>query len=77
MAIDAVVGVRVALVEYAVRSITEGIDAQGDVTVRVRCGERVVRGHGADTDIVVASAKAYLAAINRVAPGLAAVEARA
>ena len=80
-AIDGIVGARVTLVEYQVHSVTEGIDALGEVSVRVRPTEaatrrpsaqteepraRVVHGHGADTDIVVASAKAYLAALNRV-----------
>jgi 2-isopropylmalate synthase len=78
-AIDLIVGTRVALLEYQVHSVTEGIDALGQVSVRVRPGEAVrrvssqggertsvVHGYGADTDIVVASAKAYLAALNRV-----------
>ena len=63
--------------EFAVHAVTEGIDALGEVTVRVR-GEREPRdpqreparacstAHGADTDIIVASAKAYLAALNRM-----------
>jgi 2-isopropylmalate synthase len=81
-AIDLIVGVRVALLEYQVQSVTEGIDALGQVSVRLRAGDasrrrvssaqsdelrpQVVHGYGADTDIVVASAKAYLAALNRV-----------
>lgn len=80
-AIDQIVGARVALLEYQVHSVTEGIDALGQVSVRVRPddanarrtssaqgSERLpaVHGYGADTDIVVASAKAYLAALNRV-----------
>jgi 2-isopropylmalate synthase len=86
-AIDGITGVRVALLEYQVHSVTEGIDALGEVSVQVRSSDastrrtpsaqtdepraRVVHGHGADTDIVVASAKAYLAAINRVIDDLA------
>jgi len=79
-AIDGITGARVDLVEYHVHAVTEGIDALGEVSVRVRPGARrdttspqadpprawIAHGHGADTDIVVASAKAYLAAINRV-----------
>jgi 2-isopropylmalate synthase len=77
-AIDDVVGAPVTLLEYQVQSVTEGIDALGAVSVRVRAPgrdvtaqlheprDRVVHGHGADTDIVVASAKAYLSALNRV-----------
>ena len=81
-AIDGIVATRVTLIEYQVHSVTEGIDALGEVSVRVRPTDpvlrrpssaqsdalrpRIVHGHGADTDIVVASAKAYLAALNRV-----------
>jgi len=67
--IDGVTGRQNALIEYMVHSITEGIDALGEVTVRVADSDdptRVVSGHGADTDIIVASGKAYLAAINRM-----------
>ncbi len=65
-AIDEVAHVELTLVEYSVRAITEGIDALGEVSVKVRAAGKVIHGHGADTDIVVASAKAYLAAVNRV-----------
>ena len=53
------------LIEYAVNSVTEGIDAQGEVTVRIEADDRTFVGRGADTDIVVASAKALLNALNR------------
>jgi len=68
-AIDAIVQVPNTLMEYNVHAITEGIDAQGEVTVRILSdgnGSRVVGGYGADTDIIVASAKAYLGALNRL-----------
>jgi 2-isopropylmalate synthase len=77
-AIDAVVGTPLELLEFAVRAVTEGIDALGEVTVRIRSEREsigaqlddgrplVFNGHGADTDILVAAAKAYLAAINRM-----------
>jgi 2-isopropylmalate synthase len=68
-AIDKIVNVPNTLVEYRVNAITEGIDALGEVTVRIRYeanGKRTFGGHGADTDIVVASAKAYLAALNKM-----------
>jgi len=68
-AIDAIVPVFNTLLEYNVHAITEGIDAQGVVSVRVTSednGSRVVGGYGADTDIIVASAKAYLSALNRL-----------
>jgi len=51
---------------YSVNSITTGTDAQGEVTVRLTLGGRIVNGLGADTDIVVASAKAYLNALNKL-----------
>jgi 2-isopropylmalate synthase len=49
-----------------VNSITTGTDAQGEVTVRLSKGGRIVNGQGADTDIVVASAKAYIDALNKL-----------
>lgn len=67
--IDQVIGQPTTLAEYAVHSITEGIDALGKVTVRIIDAEepaRTISGHGADTDIIVASAKAYIAAKNRM-----------
>ena len=54
------------LVNYEVRSVTGGKDAQGEATVELVHSERKVRGRGVSTDILEASAKAYLAAINRI-----------
>jgi 2-isopropylmalate synthase len=57
------------LLEFAVHAVTEGIDALGEVTVRVETNEdapRTFGGHGADLDVIVASAKAYISAINRM-----------
>jgi 2-isopropylmalate synthase len=54
------------LLLYSVNAITTGTDAQGEVTVRLSKGGRIVNGQGADTDIVVASAKAYLNALNKL-----------
>ena len=51
---------------YSVNNITSGTDAQGEVTVRLSKGGRIVNGQGADTDIVAASAKAYLNALNKL-----------
>jgi 2-isopropylmalate synthase len=79
-AIDAIVKTPATLLEFNIHAITEGIDALGEVTVRVqsRAGQqtmdaqkevavaRVYGGHGADSDIIVASAKAYLAALNKL-----------
>ncbi len=68
-AIDKIVCAPNTLLEYAVHAITEGIDALGEVTVRIctKDGEyQTFGGHGADPDVIVASAKAYLAALNRM-----------
>jgi 2-isopropylmalate synthase len=57
------------LLEFAVHAVTEGIDALGEVTVRVETNEdtpRTFGGHGADLDVIVAAAKAYISAINRM-----------
>jgi len=51
---------------YSVNNITSGTDSQGEVTVRLRLGGRIVNGQGADTDIVIASAKAYINALNKI-----------
>ena len=51
---------------YSVNNITTGTDSQGEVTVRLQKSGRIVNGQGADTDIVVASAKAYLSALNKL-----------
>jgi 2-isopropylmalate synthase len=55
------------LIAYVVKAITGGTDAQGEVMVKVEEGPKTVTGHGADTDIIVASAKAYLNALNKLA----------
>ncbi|MEO1766222.1 2-isopropylmalate synthase [Thiobacter aerophilum] len=65
-AIEAVVKSGAELLLYSVNNITSGTDAQGEVTVRLSKGGRIVNGQGADTDIVVASAKAYIHALNRL-----------
>lgn len=67
-AIDEIVNVPNVLIEYSVHSVTEGIDALGEVTVRIQTpdGNRTFGGYGADTDIIVSSVKAYMAALNRL-----------
>ncbi len=65
-AIENVVNSESELLLYSVNNITSGTDAQGEVTVRLAKGGRVVNGQGADTDIVVASAKAYFNALNKL-----------
>jgi 2-isopropylmalate synthase len=81
-AIDAVVGMSNKLLEFSVHAITEGIDALGEVTVRIQSEEGLAHvetengnvvtepvsfgGYGADSDIIVASVKSYLAAVNKL-----------
>jgi len=72
-AINRVIGEPNELIEFSIQAVTEGIDAVGRVTIRIQADEpvnglerRVFSGHGADTDIVVASAKAYMFALNRL-----------
>ena len=66
-AIDQIVQVDNDLSEFAVNAVTRGIDALGEVTVRVKAaGGEVYVGRGADGDIIVSSAKAYLNALNRL-----------
>ncbi len=79
-AIDTIVQAPNTLLEFSVHAVTEGIDALGEVTVRIQGKDgtssldaqketplhRTFGGHGADTDIIVASAKAYLSAVNKL-----------
>ena len=57
------------LVEFSVKSVTEGIDAMGEVTIRLRADGVLYSGHAADTDIVVAAAQAFVNALNRLVAG--------
>ncbi len=66
-AIEQIVQSRADLQLYSVNAITQGTDSQGEVTVRLERDGKIVNGIGADTDIVVASAKAYLQALNLLA----------
>ena len=65
-AINRVVNVPNELIEFSVQSVTKGIDAMGEVTIRLRHDKRVFSGHAANTDIIVASAQAYVNALNRL-----------
>jgi 2-isopropylmalate synthase len=65
-AIEQLVKTEATLALYSVNNITNGTDAQGEVTVRLEKAGRIVNGLGADTDIVVASAKAYINAVNKL-----------
>jgi 2-isopropylmalate synthase len=69
-AIDAIVDSGCNLLLYSVNNITTGTDSQGEVTVRLEKDSRIVNGNGADTDIVIASAKAYLNALERMSVDL-------
>ncbi|BDI31451.1 2-isopropylmalate synthase [Capsulimonas corticalis] len=65
-AINRIVQVPNDLIEYTVQSVTEGIDAMADVTIRIKAeGDMIYTGHSAHTDIFVASTKAYLQALNK------------
>lgn len=63
-AIESVIKSKADLLLYSVNAITQGTDSQGEVTVRLERGGHIVNGVGSDTDIVLASVKAYLHAIN-------------
>jgi 2-isopropylmalate synthase len=65
-AINRIVQVPNQLTEFSVKSVTEGIDAIGEVTIRIEADGRSYVGRGGDTDIIVASAKAYMNALNRL-----------
>ena len=58
------------MLAYVVKAITGGTDAQGEVSVRLEEEGETVTGNGADTDIIIASAQAYLNALNKLASQL-------
>ena len=65
-AINKIVGLAPSLADYAIKAVTGGTDAIGDATVKVRDGDGLFIGRGTSTDILEASAKAYLAAVNKI-----------
>ncbi|MFN0161469.1 MAG: 2-isopropylmalate synthase [Burkholderiales bacterium] len=65
-AIESIAKSEAELVLYSVNAVTQGTDSQGEVTVRLSRGGRIVNGVGADTDVIVASAKAYVSALNKL-----------
>ena len=65
-AINRIIGVPNKLTEFSVSSVTAGIDAMGEVLIRIESDGISYTGRGADTDIIVASAKAYMNALNRL-----------
>ncbi len=90
-AVDQLVNAPAELLEYSINAVTEGIDALGEASVRVRAtgealrenpqlgtgGATVFSGHAADTDVLIASTKAYLSALNRLLAVLDAKKASA
>jgi len=64
-AIELVTKVKANLLDYSIKAVTQGKDALGDVTVKVAIGGETIIGRGASTDIIEASAKAYINAINK------------
>ena len=65
-AIEKIISSDTELQLYSVNNITSGTDSQGEVTVRLQKSGRIVNGSGSDIDIVTASAKAYLSALNKL-----------
>jgi 2-isopropylmalate synthase len=65
-AINRIVKVHNSLTEFTVKSVTEGIDAIGEVLIRIESDGITYTGRGADTDVIVSSAKAYINALNRL-----------
>ncbi len=65
-AIDRIVEISLVLADYSIRSVTEGKDAIGEVTIKVQDNGQSIVGYGASTDIIEASAKAYIDAINKI-----------
>ncbi len=74
-AINRVIDIPNELIEFSVQSVTQGIDALGEVTIRLKHEEVIFSGHAANTDIIVASALAYTSALNRLYASLQSVKA--
>jgi len=68
-AIERIVGTTFILEDYSVHSVTSGKDAQGEVVVRIREGNRIVAGRGLSTDVVEAGVLAYVNAVNKIFNG--------
>ncbi|MFQ5711519.1 MAG: 2-isopropylmalate synthase [Candidatus Geothermarchaeales archaeon] len=65
-AIDKVTGVRCRLLDYSLKAVTRGRDAIGEAIVKIESGDLIVVGRGASTDVIEASVKAYVSALNRL-----------
>jgi 2-isopropylmalate synthase len=74
-AINRIVDMENDLIEFSIQAVTEGIDALADVTIRIRRGNDIYTGRGAHTDIVVASGKAYIHALNKLIDRVTPVDA--
>jgi 2-isopropylmalate synthase len=61
-----ITGIAPVLSEFSVKSVTEGTDAQGEVTIRIQDQDRIFSGRASDPDILRASARAYITALNRM-----------
>lgn len=75
-AIESIAESRAELLLYSVNAITTGTDAQGEVTTRLSLDGRIVNGNGSDTDIVIASVRSYLNALNKLHSSLDKVRAQ-
>ena len=65
-AINRLIAVPNRLIEFSIQAITAGIDAIGEVTIRIESNGRVFSGRGANTDIIVAASHAYINALNKM-----------
>ena len=65
-AINQIIKIKLNLIDYQIRSVTEGEDAIGEVTLKVQDNGHIITGNGASTDIIEASAKAYIHAVNKL-----------
>jgi len=65
-AMNQIANIECELIDYSIRSVTSGREALGEVTVKVKSKEKIYSGVGASTDVIEASAKAYLNCINRI-----------
>ena len=65
-AVESVTGLKMKLDDYSIRSVSEGGDALGEVSIRVTCGDRQYIGKGLSTDIIESSLLAYVNAVNRI-----------
>lgn len=75
-AIESIVQSGAKLLLFSINAITSGSDAQGDVTTRLALNGKIVQGSGTDTDVIIASAKSYINALNRLHHGAEKIKAQ-